>query len=137
MSHDSIPPAAPRHPEADRDSAPWWDAVDRGEVLLQQCADCGVKRFPARAVCNRCQSRKSTWVPALGTGRVYSWIVNHQRFMPGVGVPYAVLCVRLDEGEDILMYGNLVEGDATQITPGMRVQATIVGGLVQWRPLPH
>jgi uncharacterized OB-fold protein len=57
--------------------------------------------------------------------------------MPGVGVPYAVLCVRLDEGEDILMYGNLVEGDATQITPGMRVQATIVGGLVQWRPLPH
>ncbi|GAA3195728.1 Zn-ribbon domain-containing OB-fold protein [Actinocorallia longicatena] len=121
--------------EADRDSAPWWDGVDRGEVLLQQCADCGVKRFPARAVCNRCQGRKSVWVPAEGTGRIYSWIVNHQKFMPDVPVPYAVLCVRLDEGEHILMYGNLVEGDPTQITQGMRVEAVIVEGLVQWRPL--
>ncbi|GAB3676058.1 Zn-ribbon domain-containing OB-fold protein [Actinocorallia lasiicapitis] len=121
--------------EADRDSAPWWDGVDRGEVLLQRCRDCGVKRFPARAVCNRCQGRQSDWVPALGTGRVYSWIVNHQKFLPDVPTPYAVLCVRLDEGEHILMYGNLVEGDSTQITQGMRVEAAIVDGLVQWRPL--
>lgn len=121
--------------DADRDSGPWWDGVDRGEVLLQRCAGCGVKRFPPRAVCNRCQGRTAEWVPALGTARVYSWIVNHQRFLPDVAVPYAVLCVRLDEGDDILMYGNLVEGDPTQITQGMRVEATIVSGLVQWRPL--
>ncbi len=121
--------------EADRDSAAWWEAVDRGEVLLQQCGGCEKKRFPARAICNACQSREAAWVPAEGTGRVYSWIVNHQRFMPDREVPYAVLCVRLDEGEDILMYGNLVDGDATQITPGMRVRATIRDGLVQWCPL--
>ncbi|MCD0453632.1 OB-fold domain-containing protein [Actinocorallia sp. API 0066] len=120
--------------DPDRDSAPWWAAVDRGELLLQRCASCGVPRFPARALCNRCRSRETAWVPARGTGRVYSWIVNHQRFLPDLPVPYAVVCVRLDEGEDILMYGNLVDAAPEALAPGLPVRAVLRDGLVQWTP---
>ncbi|MDX6743397.1 Zn-ribbon domain-containing OB-fold protein [Actinocorallia sp. A-T 12471] len=125
--------------DPDRDSAPWWEAVDRGELLLQRCTACGVPRFPARALCNRCRSRDSDWIPARGTGAVYSWIVNHQRFMPNLPVPYAVVCVRLDEGEDILMYGNLVDeagnaADPATLVPGLRLRAVLIDGLVQWTP---
>lgn len=121
-------------PVPDRDSAPWWEAVARGELLLQRCGACGVPRFPARALCNRCRSRETAWTPARGTGRVYSWIVNHQRFMPDLPVPYAVVCVRLDEGEDILMYGNLLEADPAELAPGLPVRAVLKDGLVQWAP---
>jgi uncharacterized OB-fold protein len=131
--------AAPR-PEPDRDSAPWWEAVRRHELLLQRCRGCGTPRFPPRAICNGCRSREADWVPAQGTGRVYTWIVNHQVFLPGLAhaVPYAVLLVRLDDGDDIFMYGNLVDADITELAPGLPVEAVFVDGddvtLVQWRP---
>jgi uncharacterized OB-fold protein len=136
-------------PMPDRDSAPWWEAVRRHELLLQRCARCAALRFPPRAVCNSCQSREATWVPAAGTAIVQSWIVTHHVFMRSAAdaVPYVVALVRLDDGDDLLMYGNIVttddEGkviaaDPRTITAGMPVEAVftdLVDGctLVQWR----
>jgi uncharacterized OB-fold protein len=119
--------------------------VRRHELLLQHCGGCGTSRFPARAVCNRCRSRESTWVPALGTGRIYSWIVNHQVFLPGMApeVPFAVLMVRLDDADDLFMYGNLVAAGVGDLVPGLPVEAVFADArgddgedftLVQWRP---
>ncbi|GAA3949887.1 OB-fold domain-containing protein [Actinomadura viridis] len=129
-------------PEPDRDSAPWWEAVRRHELTVQRCEGCGTLRFPARAVCNRCRGRAWEWVPARGTGRVYSWIVNHQVFMPAMAgeVPFPVLLVRLDDGEDLLMYGDLVDGSPGDLEPGLPVEAVFLDvdestTLVGWRPL--
>ncbi|MQY02866.1 Zn-ribbon domain-containing OB-fold protein [Actinomadura macrotermitis] len=128
-------------PEEDRDSAPWWEAVRRHELTVQRCEGCGTPRFPARAVCNRCRSLEYTWVPARGTGRVYSWIVNHQVFARPMAelVPFPVLLVRLDDGDDLLMYGNLVDGDAAELREGLPVEAVFADDdegatVVQWRP---
>ncbi|WP_344595857.1 Zn-ribbon domain-containing OB-fold protein [Actinomadura vinacea] len=131
-------------PEADRDSAPWWEAVRRHELTVQRCAECGTLRFPPRAVCNRCRGLASEWVPVSGTGRVYSWIVNHQVFMPAMAdrVPFPVLLVRLDDGEDLLMYGGF-DGEAPldrdDLEPGLPVEAVFTDvdettTLVNWRP---
>jgi uncharacterized OB-fold protein len=127
-------------PEPDRDSAPWWQAVRRHELLVQQCDGCGARRFPARAICNRCRSRDASWVPSAGTGRVVSWIVTHQVFMPALAdeAPLPILLVRLDDGDGIHMYGNL---DApAHIEEGTPVEAVFADvdddfTLVQWRPI--
>jgi uncharacterized OB-fold protein len=150
----------PVRPVPDRDSALWWEAVRRHELLIQRCTGCGTSRFPPRAVCNRCRSRAADWVPSRGTGRVVSWIVNHQPFLPGMSAdePFAVLFVRLDDGAasaasaasakdgddadddaDIHMYGNLVGAEPGAITAGMPVEAVFVDiddklTLVHWRP---
>lgn len=128
-------------PVPDRDSAPWWAAVRRHELLLQRCDGCGTLRFPPRAVCGRCRSRASSWQKALGTGRVASWVVNHQVFLPAFAdeVPYAVLHVRLDDADDVFMYGDLVGGDPADIGPGMPVAAVFTDidddcTIVRWRP---
>ncbi|WP_019634047.1 Zn-ribbon domain-containing OB-fold protein [Actinomadura atramentaria] len=142
MSLDGRP-----RPGEDRDSAPWWKAVREHELLVQECGDCGRPRFPARAVCNRCRSLAWTWRRSRGTGRVYSWVVNHRAFLPGLAdeVPYTVVLVRLDEGaehdDDLLFYGDLVDFDAAELREGLPVEAvfTDVPGepattLVRWRP---
>jgi uncharacterized OB-fold protein len=140
-------------PTPDRDSAPWWEAVRRHELLLQRCQACGALRFPPRAICNACQCRDFAWVPAAGTGTVQSWIVSHHVFLRSMAseVPYTVALVRLDEGDDLLMYGNLVTSDGgggemtaadpAAITAGMRVEAVFADvddgcTLVQWRACP-
>jgi hypothetical protein len=119
----------------DRDSAPWWEAVRRHELLLQRCTGCGTPRFPPRGICNVCRGRAAEWTPASGRGRVVSWIVNHQPFVRGRALPYTVLLVRLEEGDDILMYGDL-EGDGT-VEPGAPVEVVYIDSddvtLVNWR----
>ena len=46
-------PAKPRRLRAPRahDNGWWWEAVDRGELLIQKCSECGALRHPPRPMC--------------------------------------------------------------------------------------
>jgi uncharacterized protein len=89
----------------DRDSRPWWDALARGELLLQRCNGCHTWRWPPRAACNRCGSHAARWQRASGRGTVASWIVNRHTFGGAVLSPSVVLLVRLEEQDDLLLPG--------------------------------
>lgn len=93
-------------PVADRDSAPWWQALAEHRLLLQRCESCGLLRWAPRAMCNGCGAFSWTWQEASGRGTVTSWTVSHRAFQPGRAAPYAVLLVRLAEGADLVMPGG-------------------------------
>jgi uncharacterized OB-fold protein len=131
--------AAPRPvPHPDRDSGPWWDALARHELRFQRCARCRAWRFPPRAICNRCGSFDHDWEPVSGRATVASWIVNHHAFSTDFTPPYAVVTVRLDEQDDVLVIGSFA-GDLRQLHTGSRVIATfddVADGvtLLSWLP---
>lgn len=109
-------------PHPDRDSAPWWEALARHELVFQRCARCRAWRFPPRAVCNRCGSFDFGWEAASGDGTVASWVVNHHAFSDDFTTPYVVLTVRLAEQDDLLVIGSY-RGDPDGVTTGMPVRA--------------
>jgi uncharacterized OB-fold protein len=109
-------------PHPDRDSAPWWDALARHELLVQRCRACGAWRFPPRAICNRCASFDVEWAPISGRGTVAWWVVNHHPFSDDFTTPYAVVTVRLDEQDDVLVIGSY-RGDVADIRAGLPVRA--------------
>ncbi|TDD26262.1 hypothetical protein E1287_36560 [Actinomadura sp. KC06] len=132
------------YPATDLDSAPWWEALRRRELLLQACGPCRRLRWPARAICNDCGSDDWTWVPASGFGTVASWTVTHRPAT--AGGPFVVVLVRLDDQDDILMPGY-VDGpqDGAGLVIGLPVQvgfedvAAGDGGrdlvVLRWRPV--
>jgi uncharacterized OB-fold protein len=132
--------AAPRPvPHPDRDSAPWWDALARHELLLQRCAQCRAWRFPPRALCNGCGSFDFEWEPASGHGTIASWVVNHHAFSNDFVPPYAVVMVRLDDQDDVLLIGSFT-GAVDDLFTGLRVQAgfdDVADGitLLSWSPI--
>jgi uncharacterized OB-fold protein len=109
-------------PHADRDSAPWWEALARHELLVQRCGACGAWRFPPRAICNRCTSFDVEWAPISGRGTVAWWVVNHHPFTDAFATPYAVVTVRLREQDDVLMIGSY-RGDLATLCAGLAVRA--------------
>ena len=109
-------------PHPDRDSAPWWDALSRHELVVQRCARCRAWRFPPRAICNRCGSFDAEWEPVSGDGTVASWTVNHHPFSADFTPPYVVLTVRLAEQDDVLMIGSFT-GSSDGVWSGMAVRA--------------
>ncbi len=132
-------PASRPLPHPDRDSAPWWAALARHEVLVQRCTGCRAWRFPPRAICNRCGSFDHEWEPVTGAGTVASWIVNHHAFSADFTPPYAVVTVRLDDQDDLLVIGSFA-GVIDELATGLAVHAVFddVGDgvtLLSWSPV--
>jgi uncharacterized protein len=94
----------------DEDAAPFWAGAARGELLVQACADCGVRRIPPRPMCPACQSRQHEWVAVSGRGKVWSFVVPHPPLLPAYAAlaPYNVITVALDDDPRLRLVGNLV-----------------------------
>jgi uncharacterized OB-fold protein len=99
-------------------SEPFWAAARRRQLVLQRCADCSGFQFYPRPFCLACQSDSVEWVPARGTGRVYSLTEVHMAPAPEFKPPYYVAVVELDEGPRLttnLLGSNWQIGDGVQV----------------------
>jgi uncharacterized OB-fold protein len=108
-------------PDPTPDTAPYWDGMKQGKLLLQCCAACGKVRHYPRPVCPECYAMEHRWVEAKGTGKVHSWTVSHHAFHPGFKpeLPYTLVTVDLDEG--VRMQAQLRGGDAGALKLGLPV----------------
>ena len=125
MKPPSPPPvptnALPRPlPQPTPSSLPFWEAAARGELLLQDCADCGHRHAIPRLFCTACLSENLRWTPASGFGQVYTYTVNARAAHPALKdrLPLTVAVVTLDEGSRLL--GQVVNAEG--ITIGARVR---------------
>ncbi len=123
-------------PVPDRDSAPWWEALGRHELVVQSCRACGRLRWPPRAMCGECASFEWAWLPVSGRATVVSWIVNHHRFGDAFPERYAVVAARLDEQDDIVIPAGFEEDDPAVGTPvAAAYHDEGAATLLRWRPL--
>jgi uncharacterized OB-fold protein len=106
-------------------SAPFFDALAEGRLVLQRCSDCARVRGHVAPVCPHCGGESSSWAQLDGRGVVHSWIRYRRSYLSQFDelVPYVVLCVQLEEGPRL--FGRLVDDDGEDPTPGMRVQAVV------------
>jgi uncharacterized OB-fold protein len=104
-------------PELDADSAPFWQAAVRGELVVQRCSDCSSRRNPPRPMCPVCGSLAFGWDQLSGRGRVWSFVVPHPPLLPAFMpvAPYNVVVVEVEEDAAIRFVGNLVSGPGASI----------------------
>ncbi|MEW1863274.1 OB-fold domain-containing protein [Streptomyces sp. NPDC088194] len=92
---------------------PFWDGCAEGELRLQSCDACGTHRFPDAPVCPRCLSGDFSWKATSGTGRLWSWVRIHQRYLAAYAdeTPYLVAFIKLTEGPCMISHlvGELPE----------------------------
>jgi uncharacterized protein len=111
-----IPPAVTDETE------PFWAAARDGRLLVQRCASCGAESFPPRSMCRGCRSRETTLVEVTSIGHIYSFTVNHQRWLPGLDVPFAIVLVEFVEHPGVRIAGRLRGCRPEKITIGMQVE---------------
>ena len=87
-------------PQPDQRSRPYWDALGRGELMLQRCSVCNRLNHPAARRCRVCESTQLGWVVVEPRGRLYSWAVEPRRIIPGMEPPYVIAQVTPDGCED-------------------------------------
>ena len=111
----------------DPTTAPFWEGCARGELLVQACASCGLRRMPPRPMCPRCRSLDIDVVELSGHGTVYSFSIIH--YPPTPFFDYPVLAVLVDLDEGIRLVSNLVDVDPASIDGTSLVGARVT---VDW-----
>ena len=107
---------------------PYWDGVEEGRLLLQQCGACGASQHYARPVCVRCHSSALEWREASGRGRIYAYSVVRRAPNPAFQaiVPYVTAIVELEEGPRV--FTNVVDADPEALAVGQPVTAVFREG---------
>jgi uncharacterized protein len=115
-------------PVPDAASAGYWEATARGDFALPRCSSCGRFTLPPTVTCPECGSTdpRFTYVSVARRGRVRSWTVVRDAFLPGFAddVPYALVDVELDAQPELRLIGRLVDGPDATIRLGDRVTVT-------------
>jgi uncharacterized OB-fold protein len=111
-------------PAASRESLPWWEAAAEHRLVVQACGACGVTRHPPGPRCPACRSADVTWQEVSGRGRVYTYSVVHQAFVPSLAavVPYVVAAVELDDGGGVRIVSDVVDVDPAAVRIDMEVE---------------
>ena len=120
MTEETLQPLPIPVPSIDNQA--FWEACNRGELVIQHCPRCDVLRHPPRPMCPGCRSKELGWKKVSGLGTVYSYTVTHQAIHPSLRgrVPWTVIMVDLDEG--VRMISHIVDCSAEDVRIGMRVE---------------
>lgn len=113
-------------PVPDPLSEGFWSAAASHVLAIQRCTDCGWYAYPPNVVCGNCLSPEPSfhYQPVSGRGRVKTWTVVHQAFLPGFAadVPYVVADVELEEQEGLRMVTRLGGARHGDIAIGLPVE---------------
>lgn len=117
--------ALPLAPAVNDQTRGYWEGTKLGELRVQTCDECSHSRFPEAPVCPACLSPDATWTAVSGRGRLWSWIVMHQKVFRSYldEVPYLCAFIELEEGT--FMISSLVDPPA-DLACDMKVEVEFV-----------
>ena len=111
-------------PIPDEDTLVFWEGCRRRRLLIQQCDDCYVFRFPPSPLCPQCSSSMTTWQQDSGEGEVLTFCVYHSE-LAGLAwrskLPYVVAVVELLQTR-VNMLANLTVGAPDLVHIGLKVR---------------
>ena len=109
-------------PELNEENRAFWTGGANGELLITACDDCDYRIHPPQLICPKCLSRSVSAKSASGLGRIYSYTVNHQAWLPDLEVPYVVGVVDLDDQPGVRVTARIVDCDPSSVAIGQAVK---------------
>ena len=110
-------------PELNGMSHFFWTAGERGELMFLHCQDCGCWIHPPQPICPSDHSKNIKPEAVSGRGKVHTFTINHQPWMPGPELPYVVAIVEIEEDPTVRLMTNLVNIAPDEVRIGMPVRA--------------
>ena len=118
---------------------PFWTGLDKDELWLQRCSDCGGWQWGPEWICHHCHSENVTFEQVEATGKIYSYERVWHPVHPALAEqgPYIVVLVEIPHAGDVRLVGNLVGDPKQDVVIGSDVSAVFEHHddftLLQWQ----
>lgn len=114
----------PPVPVPNPDTAPYWEALKNGKLMLCRCDDTGRWIHPPLER-SRYTGGPVHFEEVSGEGTIYSYIVVRQALVPGRKPPFVVALVDIAEEPGVRL-SAFIEAEPDEVHIGQRVRARIV-----------
>lgn len=111
-------------PVPDPDTAPYWEGLKRGKLMLCRCDDTGKWIHPPLER-SRFTGGPVHFEEVSGEGTIFSYIVVRQALVPGRKPPYVIALIELPE-QSGLRISAVVDADPGDVRIGQQVAMRIV-----------
>ncbi len=108
-------------PALEPETAFFWTSGADGRLRILRCGDCGRYQHPPLPRCPSCHGESMAPAPVSGRGRVASFTVNVERWLPGLELPYVFAAVELEEQTELHVFTNVL-GDPAGMRVGLPVR---------------
>ncbi|MEE8310870.1 MAG: OB-fold domain-containing protein [Candidatus Binatia bacterium] len=109
-------------PAVNDENEHFWTGGADGELRFLCCTACSTYVHPPAPVCPQCLGRELEVRAVSGRGRLLTYTVNHQPWIPGFDPPYIVAIVELDEQPGLRLTTNLVDCPEGEVRIEMAVK---------------
>lgn len=135
---EPAPPPARKLPRLEPETEFFWTSGADGQLRIQCCSDCGTWQHPPLPRCPSCGSEQVAPRVTSGKGRIASYTINHERWLPGLEVPFVFAAVELAEQSELYVFTNILAPIDT-IRLGMPVVVEFEHHEDVWLPMfrPH
>ena len=99
----------------------FWKGGAEGELRFLRCQDCKYYIHPPSPICPECLSKNLAAEAVSGRAQVLTYTINHQPWIPGVPLPYAIAIVEIVEQKGLRLTPNIVACPIDEIEIGMPV----------------
>lgn len=107
-------------PYVDDDTQPFWEGIERGELVVQRCRACRRAVFYPRAICPHCGNDRLEWESVAPTGVIYSYTIVRRAAPPfDDQVPFVVALIDIEDG--FRMMTRLLDCDPEAVRIGVKV----------------
>ena len=117
------------------ETTPFWTGGENGRLMIARCSACSRYHHPPAPICPHCLSLEVAPTPVSGRGRVASYTVNYQAWLPGMRVPFTIALVELEEDASIRLTTNLVRQPPEAARIGQQVRVIFERHDDVWLPL--
>ena len=118
--------SSPPVPLADALTGFFWDGIDRHQLLILRCQNCGHYVHYPRPICDRCQSMDLAPEEVSGRATLYSWTSVRQAFHPYFAdrIPYVLAVVELVEEPGLRLTTGLPDIPEDEVHIGMALEVS-------------
>ena len=110
-------------PRLDDENSFFWTSGADGILRILRCNNCHFYIHPPGPICPRCLSRDVAPQTVSGRGRVQTFTINYQQWIPD-SEPYIIAWVSINEQPSIRLSANLIDVEPDEVAIGMEVEVT-------------
>jgi uncharacterized OB-fold protein len=121
-------------PQLEPETAFFWQSGADGQLRIQRCTSCGQYQQPPWPRCKACHGEDLASQVVSGRGRVASYTVNYETWLPGLKVPFVFAAVELEEQAALYVFTNII-APIDAVTIGMKVAVSFEQHDDVWLPM--